>query len=289
MIPCPICSSTEAADLWREGEWRLVRCTSCDLVYVGNPPDEDELQRLYSFEEGFHTQLADDDSCSTVDVDAMAAEHLRLMTLHRAPGSLLDVGCATGRFMMLAEDLGWTTTGVELNDDTAGIARKQGLDVVTGTLDDLAGALGADDRGFDAVCMWDLIEHVPDPVGLLRTARTLLTPGGRLWIATPNIDGLFPQASLRAAGAVGRWPHVEPPYHLCQFSEGTLTEALRRAGYRHPAVLHRSIPLQYTFGTPSMLLGDPRRLAYTAALAPLAYIGPAVRRGDTLIAAAVPA
>lgn len=287
MIPCPICSSTTAVDLWREDDWQLVRCSSCHLVFVGNPPADAELARLYSFEEGFHTQLASDGD-SVVDVDAIAAEHLHLMSIGRAPGRLLDVGCATGRFMQLAEAARWKTMGVELNDDTAALARDRGLDVLTGTLDELAATLGADDPGFDAVCMWDLIEHVPDPLALLRTARGLLAPGGRLWIATPNVDGLFPQAALRVAATVGRWPHVEPPYHLCQFSEATLTDALRRAGFRSPAVLHRNIPLQYTFGTPTTVIRDPLRLAYTALFAPLASVGPVVRSGDTLIAAAVP-
>jgi SAM-dependent methyltransferase len=171
---------------------------------------------------------------------------------------------------------------VELNADTAAIARARGLEVTTGTLDRLPEEV----RDFDAVTMWDVIEHVPDPVGLLRDTHARLTAGGWLWLATPNVDGIFPNASLKVADRVGRWPHPEPPYHLSQFSERTIRHALGLAGFHDVVVHHRRIPLSYTFGSPRKVLTEPKRLAYTAVFAPMALAGPWISRGDTLILAA---
>ena len=278
---CPLCGAGGAELVWQEDGYDLVRCSTCDLLYVANPPSDEELAHLYSFEGGFHTQLADGSDGQSSAADTNALHHLDVIGRVQSPGRLLDVGCATGRFMRHARDRGWLVSGVELNDDTAAIARDSGLEVTTGTLADLA----ADNR-FDAITMWDVVEHVPDPLGLLRDAADHLAPGGRLWLATPNVDGLFPKASLKAAGRVGRWPHPEPPYHLSQFSESTLRQALGRAGFTKVDVTHERIPLGYTFGSREQLLAEPKRLAYTAVFAPLALVGPKVRRGDTMVVSA---
>lgn len=283
VINCPLCATGEAQSVWQEGEYDLVRCTNCDLLYVGNPPDEAQLAQLYSFESGFHTQLADDSDNQSSATDANAQHHLDVIEQTQRPGRLLDVGCATGRFMSVAQNRGWDVEGVELNDDTASIAREDGLNVTTGTLESLDSA-----QQFDAITMWDVVEHVPDPLGLLRAAHRLVAPGGRLWLATPNVDGLFPKASLKVAPKVGRWPHPEPPYHLTQFSERTLRHALGRAGFHDVVVNHERIPIGYTFGSTAVVFKDPKRLAYTAVFAPLALLGPSLHRGDTMIVGAQP-
>ncbi|MGI9577455.1 MAG: class I SAM-dependent methyltransferase [Microthrixaceae bacterium] len=280
-IDCPLCGAETAEPVWTEDGYDLVRCATCDLLYVANPPDEEELARLYSFESGFHTQLADDSDQRSSAADRNALHHLDLIGQQQKPGRLLDVGCATGRFLHHARDRGWIVRGVELNDDTASIARGSGLKVTTGTLADMDSS-----ETFDAITMWDVVEHVPEPLELLRDAKKLLAPGGCLWLATPNSDGLFPTASLKVAERVGRWPHPEPPYHLCQFSEMTLRQALGRAGFNAVEVTHERIPLGYTFGSTRQLLTEPKRLAYSAVFAPLAVAGPAIGRGDTMVAAA---
>jgi 2-polyprenyl-3-methyl-5-hydroxy-6-metoxy-1,4-benzoquinol methylase len=279
---CPVCGADGAHELWQEGDWDLRRCADCDLVFVANPPDEERLAALYSLEAGFHSELVAEDPASTDHAERNARHQLHLIEAVQAPGRLLDVGCATGVFLAAAEAGGWKVHGVELNADTAAIARDRGLEVTTGTLDALPDELS----GFDAVTMWDVIEHVPDPVGLLRDAHERLAPGGRLWLATPNVDGAFPRASLKVADRVGRWPHPEPPYHLSQFSERTIRHALGRAGFHDVVVHHRRIPLSYSFGSPRKVLSEPKRLAYTAVFAPLALVGPWIGQGDTMILSA---
>jgi 2-polyprenyl-3-methyl-5-hydroxy-6-metoxy-1,4-benzoquinol methylase len=281
---CPVCGAAGSVDLWHEDGWDLVRCQGCDLVYLANPPGPEELAALYSFESGFHTEYDAEDDTAARAADHAAAHQLDLMAARQSPGELLDVGCAAGNFLVAARDRGWTVHGVELNPDTAELARAKGLDVMTGTLDDVTLAEGS----LDAVTMWDVIEHVPDPLALLSAARRLLAPDGLLWLATPNVAGLFPVASLKVAGPVGRWPHPEPPYHLFQFSAATISEALRRAGFRSVSVRHGRIPLSFTFGTPATVVRDPRRLAYTAVFAPLAAIGPVIGRGDNMVVSARP-
>ncbi len=149
-------------------------------------------------------------------------------------------------------------------------------DVVCGTIHDAPQVAGS----IDVLTMFDVIEHVPDPLGDLRKASDLVAPGGLLVVSTPNIDGLFPRISLRFAKTLDYWPHPEPPYHLYQFSVITLAAMLQKAGFELIETRHYAIDLAYTFGQPTSLLRSPKRLFYAALFAPLAVCGPLLGQGD---------
>ena len=195
----------------------------------------------------------------------------------RPPGKLLDVGCAAGFFLDRARLAGWEVTGIEVSRDTAEIARERyGLEVQTGRLESAVLEAGS----FDCVTMWDVIEHVPDPAGSLARARDLLVAGGLLAIVTPNIEGLYPRASLPLGRRVGWWPHAGLPGHLFQFGEGPLRRMLEAHGFAVSAVRHRRIPLFFDHR------GSILRVAFAAAFSPSWVVRPWVRRGDEILVAA---
>ena len=70
-------------------------------------------------------------------------------------------------------------------------------------------------ESFDVVTMWDILEHIPDPVPFLRRAASLLRPGGLIFVKVPNPD------SLEARVFGGRWPLLLPE-HLNYFNLRTL-------------------------------------------------------------------
>src|SRR5439155_27093732 len=94
-------------------------------------------------------------------------------------------------------------------------------DVRTGFL----GTADLPERGFDAVCMWHVLEHATDPLELLGEARARLHATGRLVLEVPNVD------SVGARVRRGAWPHLDPRAHVCHFSPRSLTVALQRAGF----------------------------------------------------------
>lgn len=291
LAACPICGCSTSVLVWSEDGWDLEHCAECGVVYLGNPPTPEELDRLYSFESGFHNDLSDGSSDQAGSARRAGAHFADMVSHSRStPGSVLDVGCAAGYFLDEVTKRDWVGSGVEFSADTAAVARGRfGLDITVGTIDAVDTSLSPEGSGFDAVTMWDVLEHVPDPVHVVRAARGLVAPGGSLWISTPNIGGLFPAASLRVAGRVGKWPHPEPPFHLFQFSVDTLTDVLTRGGFVVIEVHHERIPLSFTFGTPKRVLAEPKRLAYTLVFAPLAAVGPLVGRGDSIVVRAIPA
>mgnify|MGYP001150036401 CR=1 FL=1 len=204
----------------------MVECRSCGAVFVGEDPASIDFGALYG--KSYYTGGSDAVFADYVGQEAArrAQARRKLATLRWLPprvarrGRLLDVGCAAGFFLAEARAY-YEVQGVELSDWSSAYARDRlGLPVITGTLPDAK--LPADH--YDVVTLWDVIEHVPDPVPLLAEAARVLRPGGRLVLTT----GDWGSAYARAKGA--DWHLMTPPWHLTMFSRATLAVAARRAG-----------------------------------------------------------
>jgi 2-polyprenyl-3-methyl-5-hydroxy-6-metoxy-1,4-benzoquinol methylase len=278
---CKLCGEHDATLVFTKNGYDLVRCDGCALAYIANPPTTEELAKIYSFDTGYHDDLADDASWGSRRFTKLAARHAAMLAKHLAKGRVLDVGCSAGFFLAAAKARGLTPTGLELSADTARLAEKRSnCAVVRGTLEEAELAPAS----FEAVTLWDVLEHVLDPLATLRAAHRLLAEDGLVVVSTPNIDGLFPRASYSVAARLDYWPHPEPPHHLFQFSVATLTKTLDAAGFDVVAMHHHAIPLTYSFGMPGRLATSPKALAYALVFAPTAIVGPLVGAGDWIYA-----
>jgi SAM-dependent methyltransferase len=138
------------------------------------------------------------------------------------PGRLLDVGCGDGTMLARLRRLGWAGEGTEVDPEAAAHARtRHGLVVHLGPLE----TLRFPDGTFDAVVMNHVVEHVHDPIALLRECRRILGPGGQLRVVTPNPRSL----GHRTFGT--NWHHLDPPRHLHLFSRSTLRLSAEKAGF----------------------------------------------------------
>lgn len=138
------------------------------------------------------------------------------------PGNkLLDVGCGNGEFLTLARLAGWDVVGVDFDPSAVKVARSRGIDVRQGSV----GVIDPAKESFDGVTLSHVIEHVHDPLAVLRQCHALLKPGGWIWIETPNIDA---QGHARYGA---NWRGLEPPRHLVLFSRDSLFRTLVQAGF----------------------------------------------------------
>ena len=275
-VACNACGEGGFALLLRKDGYDMVRCGHCGLIWVANPPTDDERSKLYSFDAGYHASLVDDET-SVAFHTREAALNLRVLRRFASSGRLLDIGCSTGLFLRAARSIGWVGQGLEYSPDSSQIAREQHhLDVKTGELQ----AETYPSESFDVVTMWDVIEHVPDPYATLVQIHRILAADGQVLLKTPNADGLYPRLSLRLAARLGFWGHAEPPGHLFQFSVASLSRLAERAGFRVVNVCHQRIPIGYSFGTPRGWFRSARWAAYCALFMPIAWVGPWLRQGD---------
>jgi len=145
-------------------------------------------------------------------------------------GELLDIGCSSGAWLEVAREAGWVGQGVDIGEPFAARARAKGLDVYAGTIEEAAASV-LSGRKFRLITLWDVLEHVPDPLKTLRVARDLLEPGGTVAVSAPNVSGLYPRLTYRLlARPSGVWEYPELPAHLYDFSPATASRVLARAG-----------------------------------------------------------
>jgi len=232
-ICCPACASSESVDAGSSGteDYRLCKCGDCHLLYSDPMVAADSTwyssSWLYGLRES-HKEVAGGE----YEVPWYFAQALsELRTARR--GELLDVGCAEGYFLYLAQKAGYQVTGLDFNPVSLEIARKL-LEVSTVyqySVEELGDRFPG--RQFDVVTVFEVLEHLADPSQTVRSIHKLLKPGGKLFLSVPGNR---------------RWPaffHPEvdaPPHHLTLWTEEALKKLLERAGFRVSYV--RAKPLQ---------------------------------------------
>lgn len=150
-------------------------------------------------------------------------------------GRYLDVGCGSGGALGVARALGWQVAAIEVDEAAAAKARRFTRELHVG---DVLTAPFASGR-FDVVTAYHVLEHVPDPVAVIRRTLAWLAPGGLLIIEVPNAGGL-------GAGLFGKaWSGLELPRHLSHFSPETLERAVEQAGGRVAWCWHGAKPRYY--------------------------------------------
>jgi len=221
---CPLCAheNTEDAVAPRLPP-SVVQCRRCGL-YTVQPRPQSVLPFYPSDYEPFWLPVAEEPN------PVLRWEHRRhyeyrcqaLRQIAPSGGVVLDVGCGTGGFLAaLCHDGLWQGVGVDFAAGAVQVARRQGVSARLGELSDLR----FPDAEFDAVTLWEVIEHVLDPLELIQEIHRILKPGGRLWLSTPNGE------SWQARFWRQFWRGWDPPRHLQVFSPQSLAYLLRLAGF----------------------------------------------------------
>jgi SAM-dependent methyltransferase len=164
-----------------------------------------------------------------------ARELLRHISRHRSRGRLLDVGAGSGILVNEALKLGFEAEGIEPSGPLSGQAMERGLPVSHGILP------SGNVRGlFDVITVVDVIEHVSDPIGLMRTVREQLAPDGIAVVVTPDVGSVMARVLGR------RWWHYRIA-HIGYFNGDTLARALRIAGFEPAATMRPAwyFPVSY--------------------------------------------
>ncbi len=220
---CNLCGADEAKRLTTQRGFRIVQCRRCGLVYVNPRPTAEDLVSLYA---DYHTREGENEASWNRLMSRIFDESADILCSSRNGshlGRLLDVGCGYGAFVAMMRERGWDAEGVDPSPTavTAAVGKRRPVHV--GILEGIQSANGS----YDAVTLFYVLEHVPDPLGTLRKAFDLLTPGGTLLVRVPHTT---PIVRLLAPLGLGETLY-DPPFHLYDFPPTVLQRMLRRTGF----------------------------------------------------------
>jgi SAM-dependent methyltransferase len=218
---CPLCGQGQPRLHYRENGFAYWRCLGCGLLFLWPRPTAEFLARHYQDYLDVDPDAAAAWGRDMAPVIAAAAESLEAKLPGR--GRVLDIGCGYGFFLDAMRCRGFDGEGVELSRPAAAYATHlTGLPIHSCAFEDapLSGP-------FDAITLFYVIEHVPDPVATLRAVAELLRPGGILYLRYPNTTPLLGLPPLAR-----RLGLMQAPSHLHDFAGSSLDLLLTQAGLR---------------------------------------------------------
>jgi len=219
----------------------LYACADCRARYIDPSLDDASGAAIYEtpaalagvnpYLHGYYSGLERDADRSVTARDY--ARSLMILARHAPGRRLLDVACGGGRFLEFARRSGWDVSGVDPSREASKVVRERFSIQVAVSRFLEHDAMGA---RYDAVTMWDFIEHPPRPAEYLAKARALLARDGCLLVATPAVDNLLhgtASALLRLTGGLFSGParRLCTVEHATYFTESTLLRLLERAGF----------------------------------------------------------
>ena len=232
---CLLCGGLPGKLIWRGEGAAAARCQACGFVYLHERSDSAAALARETYERIYSKRQPIEDLTL-----ASYAIVLKRFESFRAMGRIVDLGCGAGAFVVAAAEAGWEAIGTEVAVSAGGTPLPSRAQILVG--EHATSALP--DRAADVVTLWEVIEHVGEPIELLVEARRLLRPGGLLYLTTPNHGAL----TRRVLGS--RWPrfHVE---HTAYFDTLHLRQSLRQAGFAHARIYSKNLD-------PFILLGHFR-------------------------------
>jgi 2-polyprenyl-3-methyl-5-hydroxy-6-metoxy-1,4-benzoquinol methylase len=230
-VPCNLCGSLDQIALFEAGIAqinRIVECKQCGLMFSSPRSRPVDQEAIRDYDPQLTSNVADYDPTrfrkERLQVRDYADTRAELARLYPDRGSLVEIGCGMGFQLEAFAAEGWDVTGIEPDRGFCEfIAYFHGLKALPTILEEA----GLPDASVDVVVFLHVIEHVPDPLGTLKSIFRLLKPGGHLVIETPRFDSLMyklfghRERSLNCNG------------HIYFFTTRSLRQMCEKAGFEY--------------------------------------------------------
>ncbi|MCL4397672.1 class I SAM-dependent methyltransferase [Patescibacteria group bacterium] len=195
----------------------IVKCQNCQIIYVDDDSSQKEISTYY--EQSTDPTYFSEQQARKITFEKYLA---KLEKQYPQKGKLLDIGTNTGLFVKLALNHGWEAAGLEPNKWAVEYAKKNyNISLINKPFTDKM----FKPESFDAITMWDVIEHFTDPVSEIKKVYSCLKPGGVFAFSTVD-----PQSFLaKIMGTKWSW-YME--MHRVFFSRQAAQKYLEQAGFR---------------------------------------------------------
>lgn len=253
---CELCEGTDFFPLLKGrdrrhgigGEFQLVKCQRCGLIFINPRPDKGEMKQFYPAAYGPYAKTGGPSHSHRLSPLRRRIYSLfynypygnrgngtllklflwpvkwvtvRNMIPFQGEGKILDIGAGSGSFLAFMKTLGWSPYGVDISPKAVERARAQGVRMFQGEVSDASLA----DRFFDVITLRAVLEHVHHPVETLQEVHRILKDQGIVYIVVPNI------ASLNFYLFRRFWYGLEAPRHLYAYSPSTMRRLAQRTGF----------------------------------------------------------
>lgn len=239
---CPLCGPAPTAcvisgsDLLHDlpGEFTVVECSGCGLLRTNPRPTPETIGYYYPSDYGPYlgtvvaSQAEGGLKAKLVNLGKQLLQTKSAVIPVMAPGRLLEIGCASGSYLNAMAAQGWQVEGIEFSPEAAASARKLGYRVDDGAVE----TIERDDAGFDLIAGWMVLEHVHQPLAVLRKLRRWVKPQGKLAISVPNAGSI----ERRLFGA--SWYALQLPTHLYHYDPASIRKLMAAAGWRVTKIHH---------------------------------------------------
>jgi 2-polyprenyl-3-methyl-5-hydroxy-6-metoxy-1,4-benzoquinol methylase len=222
---CPVCSSSESRFYLTKSSINYVQCEKCMCTYPNLIPNN--VGDIYKGQEYLDGFIKFDQEREEYKKNRFGNERLEILKNHLGGSlkgkKLLDVGCGTGWFLELCKEEGLECYGQELGSVLASFAHnRSGATIFDKSIELITGYEGF----FDIIVLFDLIEHLEDPISFVNKLKSMLTLGGIIFIMTPNVDS-FGVKCLQENSSL-----LIPTDHICLFAPRTATIFAELVGMR---------------------------------------------------------
>jgi len=223
---CPTCGSNKACHELTKDHLEIVRCKVCDLVYVNPVFNESHYQDIYRSAEYQEIVKNLGENSHIYRKERFGKERISIIKQFINPGTstpkYLDVGCSTGFVVEAACELGFDAIGIDPNPSAVKYGKDLGLNLYNDTIEEA----GFSPEYFDAVSLFDVIEHLRSPADMLTKAISFLKPNGIIFLYVPNYDS----ASRILLGDKAHF--IWPTHHLNYYTLSTISDLMKRMGLK---------------------------------------------------------
>ena len=246
---CPVCEETYFKDFLEvtdymitKEKFKIVECDSCGFHFTNPIPEADKIGEYYK-SEAYVSHSSNKKGLINYlynKVREITLKEKVKWVLNETDGkALLDIGSGTGHFLKAVNENGFKGIGLEPDAEARDFAHKNNH-VRSSSQEEL---YNIEDRSFDVITMWHVLEHVYDLRKDLQKIHDILKSGGKLFIAVPNMN------SYDARFYKEFWAAYDVPRHLYHFKQNDISRLLLDFGFD----LKKVIPMKYDSYYVSML------------------------------------
>ncbi len=185
---CPICESKKLKRDYEFEDFYVLTCKDCKNSWRSNMYNEEKIEEIYCIDDYEENPYFSYDLESVKNLKnnrfTNYRKALELAKHQNHSGKLLDIGCGHGTFLAMAKEYGWGLTGIEISEELSKACKENVPDA--NIINKRFEEANLEPNQFSLITMWDVIEHVIDPIDVISNIKELLIPGGIALFCTPD-------------------------------------------------------------------------------------------------------